>query len=122
MLIDGQLIFDHVVCVEQKKRILDDEDTFCSLETLKQVLACKSIFDNLDDREMRNARFRSNPYEAIGSRFFQNRYKRMHRHLTNFCLSNQTLATFWISNKHKSCDEDGQPGRRVRLYVHRAEV
>ena len=59
--------------IGNKKRILDDEFEFCSPETLKQVLDCKSIFDNLDDKDMRNARYRSNPFEAIGSRFFLNR-------------------------------------------------
>ena len=40
---------------------------------LKLQTKNKSIFDNLDNREMMNARSRSNPYESIGSVFFQNR-------------------------------------------------
>lgn len=56
-----------------KKRILDDEFQFCSQKTLKKVLECKSIFDNLNDKDMRNARSRANPFEKIGSQFFQNR-------------------------------------------------
>jgi hypothetical protein len=56
-----------------KKKILDDEDNFCSKEILKSVLDCKSIFDDLSNKEMLDARRRSNPYEAIGAQFFQNR-------------------------------------------------
>lgn len=59
--------------IGKKKRILDDEFEFCTADTLQQVLECKSIFDNLDNKDMINARYRSNPFEAIGSRFFQNR-------------------------------------------------
>lgn len=59
--------------IGSKKRILDDEYQFCSQETLSKVLECKSIFDNLEDKEMRNARSRSNPFERLGSQFFQNR-------------------------------------------------
>ena len=35
---------------KQKKRILDDEDNFCSSETLKEVLDCKvcKITNNLE--------------------------------------------------------------------------
>lgn len=59
--------------IGRKKRILDDEYHFCSKETLKQVLDCKSIFDNLDGRDMRQARSKSNPFESISACFFQNR-------------------------------------------------
>lgn len=33
----------------------------------------QTIFDSLDDEDLRNARFRSNPYETIGSVIFLNR-------------------------------------------------
>ena len=60
----------------QKKRILDDETHFCSAEVVKQVLQCKSIFDDLENRDMMSARSRANPYESIGASFFQNRLVR----------------------------------------------
>lgn len=33
----------------------------------------QTIFDSLDDEDLRNARFRSNPYETIGAVIFLNR-------------------------------------------------
>ncbi|VDN49976.1 unnamed protein product [Gongylonema pulchrum] len=41
---------------------------------LKMMLEAKSVFDELDVRDLRDARTRANPYETIGSAFFQNRY------------------------------------------------
>ncbi len=62
----------------QTKLTIDDETEFCSQETLTAMLNAKSVFDALPDRELREARARANPYESIGSAFFQNRYVRMH--------------------------------------------
>ncbi|KAL3872951.1 hypothetical protein ACJMK2_036120 [Sinanodonta woodiana] len=56
-----------------KKRTIDDENQFCQEETLKSILQCKSVFDNLEPEEMRRARTRSNPYETIRGAFFLNR-------------------------------------------------
>ncbi|WAR18798.1 CMTR1-like protein, partial [Mya arenaria] len=54
--------------VGPKKRNIDDENKFCSDETLTDVLSSKSIFDTLEPEEMRKARTRSNPYETIRGR------------------------------------------------------
>ncbi|XP_052769831.1 cap-specific mRNA (nucleoside-2'-O-)-methyltransferase 1-like [Mya arenaria] len=59
--------------VGPKKRNIDDENKFCSDETLTDVLSSKSIFDTLEPEEMRKARTRSNPYETIRGVFFLNR-------------------------------------------------
>jgi cap1 methyltransferase len=40
---------------------------------LQKVISSKSVFDSLDEVEMRKARGRCNPYESIGKMFFQNR-------------------------------------------------
>lgn len=43
---------------------------------IKQLLNCikfKSIFDDLENRDLRQARSRSNPFESIAACFFQNR-------------------------------------------------
>ncbi|XP_046632106.1 cap-specific mRNA (nucleoside-2'-O-)-methyltransferase 1-like isoform X1 [Daphnia pulicaria] len=56
-----------------KKLTIDDETTFCSSDILKQVLQCKSIFDVLEEEELRKARTRSNPFETIRGAFFLNR-------------------------------------------------
>ncbi|CAD5119881.1 DgyrCDS8465 [Dimorphilus gyrociliatus] len=56
-----------------KKLSLFDEDKFVDREVLDQVLKCKSVFDNLEGEEMRQARTRSNPYESIKGGIFLNR-------------------------------------------------
>ncbi|XP_065334280.1 cap-specific mRNA (nucleoside-2'-O-)-methyltransferase 1-like [Cloeon dipterum] len=54
-------------------RTIADEHKYCSPEILKKVLGAKSVFDQLDDAELRKARGRCNPFESIGKVFFQNR-------------------------------------------------
>lgn len=56
-----------------KKLTIDDEIEFVQPRILKGVLDAKTIFDSLDDEDLRHARFRSNPYETIGSVMFLNR-------------------------------------------------
>ncbi|KAG7308575.1 hypothetical protein JYU34_005791 [Plutella xylostella] len=56
-----------------KKLTIEDETDFVDEQILKGVLNAKTIFDSLDDEDLRNARFRSNPYETIGSVIFLNR-------------------------------------------------
>ncbi|XP_066586803.1 cap-specific mRNA (nucleoside-2'-O-)-methyltransferase 1 [Prorops nasuta] len=55
------------------KKTIDDEDTFCDPQIVKQVVSSKSIFDNLDKNEMRRARNCCNPYETIKKAIFLNR-------------------------------------------------
>jgi cap1 methyltransferase len=43
------------------------------IKVLSTVLGSKSVFDSLDELELRKARGRCNPYESIGKMFFQNR-------------------------------------------------
>ncbi|RVE50848.1 hypothetical protein evm_004415 [Chilo suppressalis] len=56
-----------------KKLTISDETSFVDPNILKGVLDSKTIFDTLDDEDLRHARFRSNPYETIGSVIFLNR-------------------------------------------------
>ncbi|XP_068633087.1 cap-specific mRNA (nucleoside-2'-O-)-methyltransferase 1 [Battus philenor] len=56
-----------------KKLTIDDETNFVEPRILQGILKSKSIFDTLDDEDMRHARFRSNPYETIGAVIFLNR-------------------------------------------------
>uniref|UniRef100_A0A1E1WUV2 Cap-specific mRNA (nucleoside-2'-O-)-methyltransferase 1 n=1 Tax=Pectinophora gossypiella TaxID=13191 RepID=A0A1E1WUV2_PECGO len=56
-----------------KKLTIDDETEFVDPQILKGVLESKTIFDTLDDEDLRHARFRSNPYETIASVIFLNR-------------------------------------------------
>ncbi|KAJ2949161.1 hypothetical protein O0L34_g6102 [Tuta absoluta] len=56
-----------------KKLTIDDETDFVDPNILRGVLKSKTIFDSLDDEDLRHARFRSNPYETIGSVIFLNR-------------------------------------------------
>ncbi|XP_063624160.1 cap-specific mRNA (nucleoside-2'-O-)-methyltransferase 1 [Cydia splendana] len=56
-----------------KKLTIEDETEFVDPQILAGVLNAKTIFDTLDDEDLRNARFRSNPYETIGSVIFLNR-------------------------------------------------
>ena len=54
-----------------KKMRIDDETEFVDQEVLTKVLDCKTVFDNLEDKELRTARTRSNPFETIGRGIFQ---------------------------------------------------
>ncbi|CAF4934339.1 unnamed protein product [Pieris macdunnoughi] len=56
-----------------KKLSIDNETQFVDPNILQGILNAKTIFDTLDDEDLRNARFRSNPYETIGSVIFLNR-------------------------------------------------
>ena len=55
----------------KKKMRIDDETSFIDEEILKKVLDCKTVFDNLEDKELRTARTRSNPFETIRGGIFQ---------------------------------------------------
>ena len=55
----------------KKKMRIDDEISFIDEEILKKVLDCKTVFDNLEDKELRFARTKSNPFETIRSGIFQ---------------------------------------------------
>ncbi|KAL4709996.1 hypothetical protein ACJJTC_015974 [Scirpophaga incertulas] len=56
-----------------KKLTIEDETLFVEPDILKGVLDAKTMFDTLNDEDLRHARFRSNPYETIGSVIFLNR-------------------------------------------------
>ncbi|XP_052741292.1 cap-specific mRNA (nucleoside-2'-O-)-methyltransferase 1 isoform X2 [Bicyclus anynana] len=58
---------------DTKKLTIDDEYDFVDPQILRGILKSKNMFDNLDGEDMRSARFRSNPYETIGSVIFLNR-------------------------------------------------
>ncbi|KAJ0176569.1 hypothetical protein K1T71_007748 [Dendrolimus kikuchii] len=68
----GYLLSDWLVR-GAKKLTIDDEIDFVEPHILKGVLDAKTIFDGLYDEDLRHARFRSNPYETIGSVIFLNR-------------------------------------------------
>lgn len=57
----------------ERKLTIDDETSFCDPQVLANVLAQKSIFDNLGADDMRKARTRSNPFETIRGSIFLNR-------------------------------------------------
>ncbi|KAI1724059.1 ftsJ-like methyltransferase domain-containing protein [Ditylenchus destructor] len=60
--------------VESKpKRIIDDEDRYCSREIISEMIECKNVFDHFDNRTLNEARARANPYETVKAGFFQNR-------------------------------------------------
>lgn len=52
---------------------ISDETNFCDQQILTDMLKAKDVFDAMSDRDLREARTRANPYETIGSAFFQNR-------------------------------------------------
>lgn len=82
-----------------KKLTIDDEYHFCDADVLENVVAKKSIFDNLGANDMRNARTRSNPFETIGSGIFLNR--------AAVKMANMdALFDFMFTNP---VDEDGAP-------------
>ena len=56
-----------------KKMTIDDEVEFCCEHILKNIINAKSVFDNLDDADVRRARTRCDPYETIRGAFFLNR-------------------------------------------------
>lgn len=57
----------------KEKLTITDETEFCSPKVLKGILRAKTIFDQLDARELQRSRSRSNPFETLGKLFFQNR-------------------------------------------------
>uniref|UniRef100_A0A915K601 Cap-specific mRNA (nucleoside-2'-O-)-methyltransferase 1 n=1 Tax=Romanomermis culicivorax TaxID=13658 RepID=A0A915K601_ROMCU len=59
--------------IGKKIDTIDQETEFVSEETLHDVLDAKSVFDELNDKELRQARSRANPFESIKGVFFQNR-------------------------------------------------
>ncbi|CAF4695389.1 unnamed protein product [Rotaria sp. Silwood1] len=56
-----------------KKKVIDDEIEFCDEDILKDMLSGKTVFDELPQKEMEEARARSNVYEIIGQSIFLNR-------------------------------------------------
>lgn len=52
---------------------IKDETQFCREDVLEGVLSAKSIFDQLDPKELMRARTRCNPFETLSKLFFQNR-------------------------------------------------
>ena len=59
--------------VGTRKETIADETKFVSEQTLKSILDAKSVFDELPDKELREARTKANPFETIASVIFQNR-------------------------------------------------
>ncbi|KAK0404615.1 hypothetical protein QR680_017541 [Steinernema hermaphroditum] len=57
----------------KEKLNLDGEDKYCESHLLNELLKAKSVFDDLSTKDLNEARQRANPYETIGSAFFQNR-------------------------------------------------
>nr|XP_053609664.1 cap-specific mRNA (nucleoside-2'-O-)-methyltransferase 1 isoform X2 [Plodia interpunctella] len=66
-------MLDKWLLIGPKKLTIDDETDFVDPPILKGVLEAKTIFDSLDDEDLRRARSRSNPYETIASVIFLNR-------------------------------------------------
>uniref|UniRef100_A0A915PVM5 Cap-specific mRNA (nucleoside-2'-O-)-methyltransferase 1 n=1 Tax=Setaria digitata TaxID=48799 RepID=A0A915PVM5_9BILA len=64
---------DDWIIIGDRKETLDDETKYCDGSIVKKMLDAKSVFDQLDVRDLREARTRANPYETVGSVFFQNR-------------------------------------------------
>eukprot|EP00116_Pleurobrachia_bachei_P012949 sb/3473211/ len=77
-------VADMVPLVGTRKETVEDETKFVSLEILEGVLKAKGIFDQLPEKELRDARTRANPFESIASVIFQNRYP--NRATTAFCV------------------------------------
>uniref|UniRef100_A0A1I7VQ11 Cap-specific mRNA (nucleoside-2'-O-)-methyltransferase 1 n=1 Tax=Loa loa TaxID=7209 RepID=A0A1I7VQ11_LOALO len=64
---------DNWIIIGDRKETLDGEWKYCDNLLMKKMLNAKSVFDQLDVRDLKEARTRANPYETIGSAFFQNR-------------------------------------------------
>lgn len=52
---------------------LDGEIKFVDADILSGILEAKTVFDQINENELRRARSRSNPFETIRSSIFQNR-------------------------------------------------
>ncbi|CAG9537896.1 unnamed protein product [Cercopithifilaria johnstoni] len=61
------------IIIGDRKETLDGEWKYCDRKLMQKMLDAKSVFDQLDVRDLKEARARANPYETIGSAFFQNR-------------------------------------------------
>lgn len=56
-----------------RKNTIEDETRFVSTELLLGIQKAKAIFDQLPEKDLRDSRTRSNPFESISSVIFQNR-------------------------------------------------
>lgn len=66
-------ILDSWLKIGHRLLTIDNEDTFCDTEVLREILNSKTIFDDIDPEEMRRARTRCNPFETIRGSIFLNR-------------------------------------------------
>ncbi|XP_013115503.2 cap-specific mRNA (nucleoside-2'-O-)-methyltransferase 1 [Stomoxys calcitrans] len=57
----------------RRKTTLNDETLFVDSNILEGILSAKTVFDNLNENDLRRARSRSNPFETLRSSIFQNR-------------------------------------------------
>lgn len=57
----------------ERKETLDEETLFVQPDILTGILEAKTVFDQLNENNLRRARSRSNPFETIRSSIFQNR-------------------------------------------------
>lgn len=59
--------------IDERVHAIDDQTHFVDPKVLRDMLDAKSVFDELDDRDLRRARAKANPFETIKGAFFQNR-------------------------------------------------
>jgi len=71
------------------------------------ILQSKTVFDELEDEEMRRARTRSNPYETIRGAIFQNR--------AAMKMANMDCVFDFMFTDPK--DNEGKPIVKVSLFV-----
>ena len=57
----------------KRKESLNEETHFVDPDILSGILEAKTVFDQINENELRRARSRSNPFETIRSSIFQNR-------------------------------------------------
>lgn len=57
----------------QRKTSINDETKFCDPFILQQILKAKTMFDQINREDLKRARSKSNPFEAIDRSIFQNR-------------------------------------------------
>ena len=56
----------------RRKETIDDETQYCDQEILTAILKNKTIFDRLEDKELRKARTKCNPFETIRGKDYFN--------------------------------------------------
>ena len=68
----SQNMLDSWLQIGHRLLTIDNEDTFCDSSVLRDIVNSKTIFNQIDLDELRRARARCNPFDAVRRSIFLN--------------------------------------------------